>query len=106
MMRDWASAPLAAVDRALCAYAAKLTHTPTKITDADLDGLRDAGLDDRALHDATQIIGLFNYFPRIADGLGIELEPLELVRAWGELGLEARVAPDPARDESGTIQAG
>jgi alkylhydroperoxidase family enzyme len=105
-MRDWASAPLAMVDRALCAYAAKLTHTPTEISNADLDGLRDAGLDDRALHDATQIIGLFNYFPRIADGLGIDLEPLELVRAWGELGLNSRLKPDPARGRSGPIQDG
>ena len=106
MMRDWATAPLAEVDRALCAYAAKLTHTPTKISDADLDGLRSVGLDDRALHDATQIIALFNYFPRIADGLGIELEPLELIRAWGELGLTSKLEPDPARDGSGPIRGG
>ena len=97
MMRDWPSAPLADVDRALCEYAARLTRQPTEIADADLDLLRELGLDDRALHDATQIIALFNYFPRVAEGLGIELEPLELVRAWGELGLVARLGPDPAQ---------
>lgn len=97
MMRDWASAPLAPVDRALCNYAARLTHRPTEVADADLDGLRDQGLDDRALHDATQIIALFNYFPRVVEGLGVDLEPLELVRAWGELGLVALLAPDPER---------
>ena len=93
-MRDWATAPLASVDRALCEYAATLTRRPAEIADADLDRLRNEGLDDRALHDATQIIALFNYFPRLAEGLGIDLEPLELVRAWGELGLVAEAGPD------------
>ena len=96
-MRDWASAPIASVDRALCNYAARLTHRPTEIAEPDLDALRAEGLDDRALHDATQIIALFNYFPRVAEGLGVDLEPLELVRAWGELGFVATLAPDPER---------
>ena len=52
-------------------------------------------MDDRGIHDATQIIGLFNYYPRIAEGLGIEDEPMDLVRAWGELGLAAERAPEP-----------
>ncbi|MBZ0298431.1 MAG: hypothetical protein K8J31_01765 [Anaerolineae bacterium] len=45
-------------------------------------GLRDAGLDDRAIHDATQIIGYFNYINRVADALGVE--PETFVRPWGD----------------------
>ncbi len=47
----------------------------------DLDYLRDCGFDDRAIHDATQVIGYFNYITRVADGLGVE--PEEFIQPWG-----------------------
>jgi alkylhydroperoxidase family enzyme len=40
----------------------------------DIDRLRAAGFDDRAIHDATQIVAYFNYINRIAAGLGVEPE--------------------------------
>ncbi len=45
------------------------------MTEADLEPLRAAGLDDRAIVDANQVVAYFNYVNRIADGLGVELEP-------------------------------
>ena len=33
------------------------------------------GFDDVAIHDIAQITALFNYFDRLADGLGIDPEP-------------------------------
>src|SRR5438093_1220628 len=53
--RDWRSTPLSEADRALCAFAAKLTHDQQRMTAADLDRLRDHGFDDRAIHDAVQV---------------------------------------------------
>ncbi len=79
--RDWRSAPLSPVDRALCEYAAKLTNTSAKMLPADLDALRTAGLDDRAIHDATQVIAYFNYIHRVADSLGVE--PEDFIQPWG-----------------------
>lgn len=79
--RDWRSAPLSPADRALCEYAAKLTHTSAKMLPADLDALRMAGLDDRAIHDATQVIAYFNYINRVADSLGVE--PEDFIQPWG-----------------------
>ena len=73
-MADPLTAPLAAVDRALVAFAEKLTRSPGRVAEADLDVLRGHGLDDRALHDAVQVIALFNYYNRVADGLGVTLE--------------------------------
>ena len=62
-------------DRALCDYAAKLTRAPASVTGGDIDALHAAGLSDRAIHDATQVIAYFNYINRIADGLGVDPEP-------------------------------
>jgi len=45
------------------------------MTEADVVALRDVGLDDLAVNDAVQVIAYFNYINRIADGLGVDLEP-------------------------------
>ncbi len=81
VVKDWRTAPLTAVDMALCTYAAKVTHRQAAMTPADLDALRAHGLDDRAIHDATQVIGYFNYITRVADALGVE--PEDFIRPWG-----------------------
>jgi len=49
---------------------------------ADVAGLRAAGLDDRAIHDATQVVAYFNYINRVADALGVE--PESFIRPWGQ----------------------
>lgn len=64
----------------MCAFAEKLTRTPHAMTPADLDVLRSFGFDDRAIHDAVQVIAYFNYINRVADGLGVE--PEDFVRPW------------------------
>ena len=40
----------------------------------DVALLRNAGWDDRAIHDATQVCGYFNYINRVADALGVHPE--------------------------------
>ena len=72
---DWHVAGFDDADTALCEYADKLTRTPAACGAADVDTLRAAGFDDTAIHDATQVIGYFNYINRVADGLGVDLEP-------------------------------
>ena len=63
------------MDAALCAFAEKLTRAPSSMCEADLDALRRLGFDDRALHDAIQVIGYFNYVNRVADAVHVDLEP-------------------------------
>lgn len=72
---DYTKAPLSRVDRTLCDFALKLTKTPGAMAESDVAALCDAGLDDVAINDAVQVIAYFNYINRIADGLGIDLEP-------------------------------
>ena len=73
-MRDWRDAELSAADRALCAFAEKLTRAPATMAPEDLDALRAEGFGDEAIHDAVQVIAYFNYINRIADALGTDLE--------------------------------
>jgi uncharacterized peroxidase-related enzyme len=79
---DWRTAPLSAADLTLCAYAEKLTHSPAEMTEADLTTLRGHGFNDRAIHDATQVIAYFNYINRIADAFNVEQE--DFIRPWDE----------------------
>ncbi len=55
-------------------YAAKLTRRPETMEEADVEGLRRTGFSDTAIHDIVQVTALFNYYNRLADGLGITLE--------------------------------
>lgn len=56
-------------------FAVKLTLAPSRVVPADVETLRQAGFDDVAVHDIVQVTALFNYYDRLADGLGIEPEP-------------------------------
>lgn len=69
-------------DRALCAFAVKLTREQRSMRAEDLDVLRGHGFDDRAIHDAVQVIAYFNYVTRVADALGVE--PETFIRPWGD----------------------
>ena len=68
------TAPLGARSRALVRYAVKLTRSPSSITASDLGALREAGLDDRGIHDVAAVAAYFNFVNRTALGLGVEFE--------------------------------
>lgn len=80
MKTDWTTAPLGSADRALLAFAVKLTSAPATMSQDDVAALRAKGFDDRAVSDAVQVVGYFNYINRVADALGVE--PETFVRTW------------------------
>ncbi len=63
-----------AADKTMLEYASKLTCTPARVTVDDARSLRNAGFDDRAIHDICAIAAYFAFVNRIADGLGVEIE--------------------------------
>ncbi len=75
MKRDYRTARLSDADRQMLDFAVKLTLKPARMTQDDIKDLRKQGFDDSAIHDIVQITALFNYFDRLADGLGIDPEP-------------------------------
>jgi len=56
-------------------YAVKLTSYPQNIVKADVDELRDAGFSDIDILHIAEVVGYYAYVNRIADGLGVMLEP-------------------------------
>ena len=56
-------------------YTSKLTRTPWDMAAEDVEKLRAAGFDDRAILDIVQVVAYYAYVNRIADGLGVALEP-------------------------------
>ncbi|HEX5012004.1 MAG TPA: hypothetical protein VFY71_16585 [Planctomycetota bacterium] len=56
---------------------------PASVTSEHVEALRQAGFDDRAISDAAQITAYFSYINRVADGLGVDLEPEMRAEAEG-----------------------
>ena len=59
-------------------FVAKLTRTPQRMEAADVESLRSHGFDDLAIDDIVVVASYYAFVNRIADGLGVELEP-----TWG-----------------------
>ena len=74
-------------ERAMLAYAARLTRLAAPMVEADLAPLREAGLGDDDIRDLAQVVGYFGYVNRHVLGLGVELEPDHPGRQWAELAL-------------------
>lgn len=72
--QDYTQASLSPADRAMLDYTARLTRTPSAMTRDDMDRLRAAGFNDRAILDIAQITAYYAYVNRLADGLGVSLE--------------------------------
>ena len=75
MAKDYRRAEISAADRGMLDFCVKLTRTPAAMEEADVEALRALGFDDGAIHDIVQVAALFNYYDRLADGMGIDPEP-------------------------------
>lgn len=73
--RDWRTADLSDQRTAMLTFAVKLTATPGEMSDSDTDALCTAGFSDRDILDIVEVVAYYAYANRIADGLGIQVEP-------------------------------
>jgi uncharacterized peroxidase-related enzyme len=71
---DYTTAPITDQERVMVEYAVKLTKDATRVSREDMDRLRQAGFDDRAILQITLIASWFNYINRVADALGVGRE--------------------------------
>jgi uncharacterized peroxidase-related enzyme len=72
---DWRQADLQDGDRAMLEYVEKLTLRPWDMVEGDVIALREVGYSDGAILDINQVTGYYAFVNRLADGLGVELEP-------------------------------
>lgn len=68
---DLGRAPVPDKIRPLLEFARKLTLTPARMTWQDAQRVFDAGWSEQALHDAIEMICLFNFMNRLLDGHGV-----------------------------------
>lgn len=81
---DWRQAGLPDAFGLLAEYAEQVTRRPATCSEQDIARLRAAGWSDEAIHDAVQVVAYFNYINRVAEALGVELEPDQ--PRWGTAG--------------------
>ena len=72
-------------------FARKLTNSPSDMRKADVEKLREAGLNDAAIVELASVTAYFNFIIRIALGLGVRLdEALNGAANAGELAKEEK----------------
>jgi uncharacterized peroxidase-related enzyme len=72
---DYQTADVPAKDVAMMTFADRLTRKPSAMKKRDVKELRDAGFRDHEILDVVQIAAYYNFMNRLAQGLGVELEP-------------------------------
>ena len=90
-MHDYTQADLDDQTRGMLDFALKLTKDPAKNTKADLQKLRDLGLDEQQVLSTVLITCLFNFMTRLADGLGVELQEnlFDTAKRWMSADVQA-----------------
>jgi uncharacterized peroxidase-related enzyme len=66
LVMNYRSANLDKRQRAMLDFASLLTREPAKVTESDIQVLRDAGLTDRGIWDLSNLIGFYNMSNRVA----------------------------------------
>ena len=72
---DYRDADLSSKQMRMLDYARKLTETPSLMTPADVDQLREVGFSDEDILAICEVVSYYAYVNRIADGLGVQVEP-------------------------------
>ena len=68
---QWREYDLDAKTRALLEYTQKLTETPARIDDSDVNALRTAGWDEVGIYQATALTSFFNFSGRMEAASGL-----------------------------------
>ena len=75
LAQDWTRTGLAVRERAMLAFAVKLTLVPGQMTEQDAQLLGNVGFDERDLLDVVDVIAYWSFATRVAEGLGVFVEP-------------------------------
>jgi uncharacterized peroxidase-related enzyme len=71
-LKDLEGSPVNAKLKPVLQYVKKLTETPARMVQADVDAIFEAGWDENCFHFTVMICGLFNFYNRLIDGYGVK----------------------------------
>ena len=92
VVADWRTAPVGEGRMAVLVFLEKLTMRPDELGRDDVDAVLAAGVSEQALRDAVKVCALFNMIVRMADSLGWDVPPSEVVAARAPKMLEGGYA--------------
>jgi uncharacterized peroxidase-related enzyme len=72
LLVDYRAAPLEPKMKDLLSFAEKVARDPRQINQDEIAKLRSEGFSDRAILDATHVVGFFSYMNRIVQALGAD----------------------------------
>ena len=72
---DLVAAALRPRERLLLEFAGTIARAANRVTDEQVDGLREVGWSDEQIAEAAYVAALFSLFVRLADTFGIEPPP-------------------------------
>ena len=78
---DWRQMDLTEAERVMLEWVEKLTVAPATCVEADIEAMRAVGWTDKDVLDIAQVCAYFNMRVRIVDGLGLEVDEWQIVRA-------------------------
>jgi uncharacterized peroxidase-related enzyme len=85
---DLAGAPVTDAERALLAFAGRLTLASHEVDDADVQGLREAGWSEAQIAEGVYVVAMFNLFNRVANAFGLPPVDYRRILAQPEFGGE------------------
>ncbi len=71
-MKDYRTAPVEPGMKHLLSFAEKVARDAAQVTLDDIAKLRSDGFSDRAILDATHVVGFFSYMNRVVQALGAD----------------------------------
>ncbi len=72
MLDDLTASPVDEKLKPVLRYVGKLTATPSRMQQSDVDAIFEAGWNEDSFHYAVMICGLFNFYNRLMDGYGVK----------------------------------
>ena len=73
VLEDWRTAPVNEKVRSVLGFLERLTVSPADVGPKDVESMRSAGLNDKAIEEAIYVCFLFSVMDRLADALGFDM---------------------------------
>jgi alkylhydroperoxidase family enzyme len=84
VLDDYRTAPISDRDKALFAFIDKMNRESNRMSRADIDAAKVAGLTEEALYDAISVCALFNFYNKWIDATGVHDMPAAAYAMSGE----------------------